>query len=417
MGKPHIILLLALLALPLLAGGAFAEPAKTVGVKFFYGPGCPHCANLSQHLDSLKGEYGDAISVEKINVNEGWQEFLGLQKQHGIPVSEYGSVPKVFIGDFYCIGDRPCIESVRGAIEEHKACGPPNGGEEEPCPPIGEKGHNINIIELGVLAFIDAINPCEIAVLVILLTSIMTRYPKQRRKALAAGLAFSAAIFIMYFVFGLLLIGGIQAVGGMSGGLNVLMVSFTGLTFYQLLGILAILMGLLNIKDAIWYKGGGFVMEVPESWRPRMKQILYSVGAKKREKPKKGEKDCPGCGVMETDTIIGLLKSKSYLIGAFLAGIIVSFFLTPCTAQAYVIAAGILSEFPLMVMLPYLLFYLGIFIAPMVGITLVIYAGFVAVEDVSGWRERNIQNLHWAVGLLLILLGLAIIMGLLRMPI
>jgi len=413
MKKAYLTMLL--LALALLGQGALADHFP-VEVKYYYVPGCPVCDQVNKQLGSLEAQYGERISVEGINANEKYYEFIDFQKEYGIDIALQSKVPKVFTPDDYCIGPE-CYSKLDAMVESAMVCEPDQNSDIPICPPGEGAGQQISIVELAVLGFIDAINPCEIAVLVILLTSIMTRFPKQRRKALNAGLAFSGAVLIMYFIFGLLLIMGIQAVSGVSGGLNNWIVGLTGFTFYQLLGMFAVLIGLLNIKDAIWYKGGGFVMEVPESWRPRMKQILYSVGAKKPEPKKGGGKDCPGCDVMETGTVTGLLKSKSYLIGAFLAGLVVSFFLTPCTAQAYVIAAGILSEFPLMVMLPYLLFYLAIFIAPMVIITLIIYAGFVAVEDVSGWRERNIKNLHWAVGLMLIALGVAIVMGLMRMPI
>ncbi len=53
----------------------------------------------------------------------------------------------------------------------------------------------------------------------------------------------------MYVIFGVLIIGGFKALSGVS--------SFSGLWFFTLLGVIAIVMGLLNLKDAIWYGGGG----------------------------------------------------------------------------------------------------------------------------------------------------------------
>lgn len=37
----------------------------------------------------------------------------------------------------------------------------------------------------------------------------------------------------------------------------------------------------------------------------------------------------------------------------------------------------------------------------------------LAVEDIGGWREKNIKRLHWIAGLLLVGLGIAMILGLL----
>jgi hypothetical protein len=184
-------------------------------------------------------------------------------------------------------------------------------------------------------------------------------------------LSFSAAIFIMYFVFGLLIIYGFKFLTGVT--------QLSGSWFYILLGGAAIFLGAINIKDAIWYGGGGFVAEVPMRWRPRMKQIIAGTASVK---------------------------------GAFVVGLIVSFFLTPCTAGPYFVAGGILSKISIISALPYLLLYMCVFILPMAAITMIVYSGFKAVEDISGWRERNLKVLHWIAGLILLGLGIAMVFGL-----
>jgi cytochrome c biogenesis protein CcdA len=221
------------------------------------------------------------------------------------------------------------------------------------------------------LAAVDAINPCELAVLVILMTAILTRFPREKKKALKSGLAFSLAIFMMYFIFGLLIISGFKFIAG-----------FTQISqswFYKFLGTIAMILGILNVKDAIRYGGGGFVMEVPMGWRPRMKQII---------------------------------QGTTSVAGAFIVGLIVSFFLTPCTSGPYFVAGGILSNISLLSAIPYLLVYLILFILPMIAITLFVYFGFMAVENISEWREKNIKKLHWIAGLILLGLGIAMILGL-----
>ena len=39
------------------------------------------------------------------------------------------------------------------------------------------------------------------------------------------------------------------------------------------------------------------------------------------------------------------------------------------------------------------------------------YYGFSKVSDVSGWKERNIKRLHLVAGILLFLVGLALLIG------
>ena len=48
----------------------------------------------------------------------------------------------------------------------------------------------------------------------------------------------------------------------------------------------------------------------------------------------------------------------------------------------------------------------------MLAITLIVYFGFMAVEDIGGWREKNLKRLHWIAGLLLLGLGIAMLLGL-----
>jgi mannose/fructose/N-acetylgalactosamine-specific phosphotransferase system component IIC len=41
----------------------------------------------------------------------------------------------------------------------------------------------------------------------------------------------------------------------------------------------------------------------------------------------------------------------------------------------------------------------------------IVYFGFSQVEEVSGWKERNIKRLHLIAGILLFAVGFALLMG------
>ena len=340
---------------------------KTV-LYFFWGSGCPHCATEKPFLEEMQTNYPD-LEVKDFDVSggENAQLFTKLSEAYGAPT---GLVPMTFVGEEYFVGygnyenTGKNIEAVIANCIENGCIDPIEKIE------TGEEPGEISVIQLISLAAVDAINPCELAVLVILMTAILTRFPTEKKRALKSGLAFSSAIFIMYLVFGLLIISGFKFIAGFA--------QISGTWFYQLLAVVAIILGLLNIKDAIWYGGGGFIMEVPMGWRPRMKEVI---------------------------------KGTTSICGAFVVGLIVSFFLTPCTGGPYFIAGGILSTLKLLEAIPYLLLYMLIFISPMIVITLIVYFGFMAVEDIGGWRERNIKKLHWMAGLLLLGLGIVMLLG------
>ncbi|MBD3310303.1 hypothetical protein GF351_03735 [Candidatus Woesearchaeota archaeon] len=227
----------------------------------------------------------------------------------------------------------------------------------------------LTLAKLISLAAVDAINPCALAVLTLMLIAILTYNPKKKRNILLAGLAFTVSVFIMYMFYGLVIIKFFQLVQ---------ILTSVRIWMYKILGIVAILLGALNVKDFVKYKPGGVCTEMPISMRPKVKNIISGITSPK---------------------------------GAFVVGLFVTVFLLPCTIGPYVIAGGILSAYELIQTIPPLMLYNLIFVLPMFAITLMVYAGFAKVEDVSGWKEKNIRYLHLIAGVIMFGLGLAMLFG------
>ncbi len=215
-------------------------------------------------------------------------------------------------------------------------------------------------------AALDAINPCELAILILLMASMLIA-DDNRRRALWTGLSFVTAVFLAYFLMGV----------GLLEFIRTYTLSISGY-FYKFVGGLAIIMGLLNIKDFFWYGGGGFLMEVPQSWRPKMK---------------------------------GLVRGITDPWGGFVIGLVISLFLLPCTSGPYVVILGMLAaKTTFAKAFLYLIFYNLIFILPMLAIVLAMYWG-LSPEKAENWRQKKLRLLHLAAGLVLVALGLAILMG------
>ncbi|MFH1226155.1 MAG: cytochrome c biogenesis protein CcdA [bacterium] len=203
----------------------------------------------------------------------------------------------------------------------------------------------------------DSINPCEFAVLIILMATVLKSGSRQR--ALAAGLVFTAVVYCVYFLMGLGLMTAIAAAG-------------ITRNFYLIVAILAILIGLFNVKDYFWY-GKWFVMEVPPSWRPAMKNILRGVTS---------------------------------IPGAALAGLLVSFFLLPCTSGPYIVILGLLADTATRLQaIPLLLLYNLIFVLPMLIITIAVYRGLATPSQLEEKRVKRIKQVHLITGLIMIILG------------
>jgi hypothetical protein len=228
---------------------------------------------------------------------------------------------------------------------------------------------NMTILKILSLAAVDAVNPCALAVLSLMLIAIITHNPENKRNVLLSGLAFTVSVFVMYLVYGLIIIRFLQVIQALTS---------IRLVLYKVLGVAAIGLGILNIKDFIRYKPGGFGTEMPMFLRP-------TAGR----------------------TISGITSPK----GAFVIGVFVTVFLLPCTIGPYVIAGGILSTMELLKTIPSLLLYNLIFVLPMLAITGIVYVGITSIENVSGWKDRNIKYLHLVAGAIIFLLGAAMIMG------
>ena len=227
---------------------------------------------------------------------------------------------------------------------------------------------SIGVAPLAVVgaAALDAINPCEFAILILLMGSLLLN-EGQRKKALRTGLSFVAAVFIAYFAMGL----------GILQFIRSYTLSFSGY-FYNIVGGLAIILGLLNIKDYFWYGGGGFLMEVPLSWRPKMHKLIMNVTSP---------------------------------IGGFIIGLLISLFLLPCTSGPYVVILGMLAtKATFVTALGYLIFYNLIFIAPMLAIVLAMYFG-LPPEKAEAWRKAKLRLLHLIAGVVLVTLGVVILGG------
>ncbi len=361
--------------------------AATVDLYFFYGQGCPHCAKMEVFLDEMEAKYPnlEVMRYETYFNEENRNLFFEMANEFGV---EVGGVPtsfidgKVFTGFSDSIAELVEAEIVRlQNLDEKTGSEPataltelvqPKQEEEEEektvsitteSSPSANPAHTELLEQITVpavlsAAAVDAINPCAFAVLIILMTTILAS--KSRRRSLAAGLAFSASIFISYLLMGI-------------GLYSAIAVSGLGHTFYVIVAILAILLGLFNLKDSLWY-GKWFVMEVPMSWRPKLKSIIRGVTS---------------------------------IPGAFLIGFVVSLFLLPCTSGPYIVILGLLSSVTTRnTAFLYLVLYNLIFILPMILITLAIFFGITTTEKAEAWRQGRLKTLHLIAGLILLLLGI-----------
>ncbi len=351
------------------------------GYIFFYGDGCPHCLKVEEYFKK-----NNSIKKYNIKMVEVWKNRGGATE-----LSEYMSklnpevndrgVPFLVLDNGedigYMVGDSPIIDLFKNYIDKdidtiYSKFKFTNTEIDYTDKDPQEKIDNIDKLNwfqtspVGILimwALSDSINPCAFAVIIILLSTIISRY-KDNKKGLYAGLAFTSAMFISYYFMWIWLY------SALSSATNTL-------TLKIVVWGLWIFIWLLNLKDYFWY-GKWFVMEVPLSWRPTMKKIINKVVSP---------------------------------IGAFFIGVIVSLFLLPCTAGPYVTvitylkSANITNNW----LYIYLLVYNTIFVLPMLFITFIVWLGYKKASEISRIKEENAENIHLIVWILMLLLWLYVL--------
>src|SRR3989338_4075363 len=115
-------------------------------------------------------------------------------------------------------------------------------------------------------AVVDSINPCAFGVLIFLLTYLFKAF-HSRRSVLMHGLTYISAVFLTYFLAGLLLLPIISQLGRISTWA------------YVSIGVILIIFGILEIKDFFFY-GKGLSLGIIPSASRRIEILVRHITGK-----------------------------------------------------------------------------------------------------------------------------------------
>jgi cytochrome c biogenesis protein CcdA len=329
---------------------AFA--AEKPVVDYYYGDTCSHCNEIKPFLAEVE-QKNPKVRLNRIEVFSNKDNALRLTKlfnEQGTPRNDRG-VPAIWINNKFLIG----TDVIRGQLEiEIGRLSAAHAEKEKALTP------ETTFWAVTGAALVDSVNPCAIFVLIVLLSSLLVLKKPGDRGITACAAAFIMSVYIAYFFIG---VGLIYAVDffGVSGWL------------YKAIGFLAIVVGALNLKDAFFHGAGGFVMEIPRSWRPGLVKFLMKVSSP---------------------------------AGAFAAGFVVTLLEAPCTGGPYLFAIGLLAQdMQWSFIVPVLLYYNLVFVSPLIVIAALVIRGKVQVDKAESWQQRNIRKFHFIGGAIMTLLG------------
>lgn len=356
---------------------------------FFYGNGCTHCAKVEKFFkendvkkyfsiqekevyfnrNNLK-EFADYAKKLNISSDQMWVPFLVINWSGGecTSLAWDASIIKYFQDKLDAVSNKTCTHSWCNLVScNHEDCTDKNCQKQWTIVSTSTWSSD-TVVSLTrqrlwffwimlPAALSDSINPCAFAVMLLLLTAILSRH-QSRKKTLLAWALFALAVFLSYLAMGVWLFSALASAN------NTFILKL-------IVWILWILVWLANLKDYFRY-GKWFVMEVPMARRPKMQDIIYGVSSP---------------------------------WWAFVVWILVSLFLLPCSSGPYFTILWYLSSQSKELTnwwYFYLIVYNFIFVLPMLIIAGLVGFGYSTVDKLAKIKHTNTKLIHLIVGLLML---------------
>ncbi|MCP4646692.1 MAG: hypothetical protein GY852_03015 [bacterium] len=334
----------------------------------YYGATCPHCASTKALLEELGQEYEIELIEKEVSSNaENRAELFDAYREFGWDPNE-GGVPTLLIEGKALIVGELTEEQWRSLFDDCLSNECPEGvftkdtidSGEPSVDPIKETDEYQALTLWGLVAaaVVDSLNPCTIAVMVMLLGLILIS--EGRKRMLLAAITFIFVIFLCYILLGL----GILQVMGNPGLTDI---------FFSAATVGLFILAVMEINAYLSYRPGFFAVEMPMFLRPHAKKAI------------EGATSLPGVAV---------------------AALFCSLFLLPCSSGPYLVVLAIISKAVTLNAIFYLLLYNLIFVLPMAIIAGAVYFGYTTVEKVGETKEKYIKHIHLLSGIVLFLLFL-----------
>lgn len=363
-------LLLALLGgLRVALAAETAPPITPIELEVFVRADCPHCAAAKQYLPQLQQRYPQlTIRVRAVDTDPQAREALLAHARRaqlwppGVPL--FVIAGHVSLGFDSAALTGPVLHTM---IDAALAGQPPPGTAAEVDSVMGR----LRLETLGlplftvVLGLLDGFNPCAMWVLLFLL-SLLVHLQDRRRMALIAG-CFVVVSGAIYYLF-------------MAAWLNVFLLVGWSRGLQQFLAGIALLIGLLNLKDVI-VPGRGPSLHIPDAAKPglyvRMRRILASR------------------------------ETAAALVGVAVLAVIVNIIELLCTAGLPALYTSVLAQQPLSPAAHYA--YLALYIAGYIADDSVMVATAVWALNRAKLSERGGRGLKLVSALVMLSLGVVML--------
>lgn len=353
--------------------------ATPIYAAYFYQTGCDECSRVNADLNYLKSQYPQLLVVE-FNIYDSTDLAALMTDKVGYTGDFH--TPALFIGDYVLVGDEILPDSIIPILEEYKDTGAKaywlDFNDDQGQQSVIDQFKNMGWLTVVAAGLIDGINPCAFATL-IFFVSYLTLSGRKGKEVLLVGGSFTVGVFIAYFAVGLGLYQLLDLVGGT--------LDIISKVVYGLTGVFCLVLAVLSFIDYRKAKEGGtedMMLKLPEPLRKRINATI-----------RKGR------------------GTQNYMIGAFVAGVLVSLLELACTGQVYLPTIIFVSSIPELRLqaIFYLVIYNLLFILPLVVIFVLVYYGTTS-KDLTKFLQERAALVKFLMGFVFIALGTWLIVSL-----
>ncbi len=359
-----------------IADPSACETGKPIYAAYFYQVGCQACSRVEADLKYLQSQYPN-LMVEEFNIYDQAALADWMSARAG---RDDFHTPALFIGEQAWIGEEEITpQALLVTLQEINDTGAENFWQN-----YNPDSLNSRIIErfrsMGWLAvvfagLVDGLNPCAFATL-IFFVSYLTISGHKGKEVLVVGASFTIGVFVAYLVVGFGFYKVLDLVGDWLGQVGRWVYGFTAL--------FCLVLAFFSLRDFLKARKGkieDMQLNLPKTLRMRINATI-----------REGR------------------KTRAYVIGAFITGILISFLELACTGQIYlptIIFVSSIPELKVQAFL-YLILYNLMFIIPLIVVFILAYYGTTS-KDLTNFLHKHASAVK--LGMVFLFLGLAIWLG------
>jgi thiol-disulfide isomerase/thioredoxin len=188
-----------ILPIPKPAGAVLGPPAP-IYIVYFYQGNCTDCPRAEADLNIIVAQHPQVV-IRRFDIQLNLTLYQYLGHRAGVPVTQTATIPALFVGDKYLLGDQLSAPGIETLITPYLETGSPEPWTGFDATQVAngtsaiDRFHSFTLTSALGAGLVDGINPFLFAIMCILITLVVLRQRKGSR-LFAVGGTFVVGIFI-----------------------------------------------------------------------------------------------------------------------------------------------------------------------------------------------------------------------------